>query len=74
MTAVKEGTQFHEELRESVRNVCSKYPDSYWRELDAKSAYPEEFVNEITKNGFLAALIPEEYGGSVLELQKLLLY
>ena len=35
MTAVKEGTQFHEELRESVRNVCSKYPDAYWRELDA---------------------------------------
>lgn len=66
MTAVKENTQFHEELRESVRNVCSKYPDAYWRELDAKSAYPEEFVNEITRHGFLAALIPEEYGGSGL--------
>lgn len=58
--------QFHEELRQSVRNVCSKYPDTYWRELDAKLAYPEEFVNEITRNGFLAALIPEEYGGSGL--------
>ena len=46
--------------------MCSKYPDAYWRELDAKLAYPEEFVNEITKNGFLAALIPEEYGGSGL--------
>ena len=68
MTAVtlKENTQFHEELRQSVRTVCSKFPDSYWRELDAKLAYPEEFVNEITKNGFLAALIPEEYGGSGL--------
>ncbi|WP_077213251.1 acyl-CoA dehydrogenase family protein [Bacillus dakarensis] len=67
MTAtVKDNTQFHEELRQSVRAVCSKYPDSYWRELDAKLAYPEEFVNEITKNGFLAALIPEEYGGSGL--------
>ena len=53
-------------MRQSVRAVCSKYPDSYWRELDAKLAYPEEFVNEITQNGFLAALIPEEYGGSGL--------
>lgn len=58
--------QFHEELRQSVRAICSKYPDPYWRELDAKQAYPEEFVNEITRNGFLAALIPEEYGGSGL--------
>lgn len=56
----------HEELRQSIRSVCSKYPDSYWRELDSKQAYPEEFVNEITKNGFLAALIPEKYGGSEL--------
>jgi acyl-CoA dehydrogenase len=65
-TRVQEMIQFHEELRQSVRAVCSKYPDSYWRELDAKLAYPEEFVNEITKSGFLAALIPEEYGGSGL--------
>lgn len=63
---VEEKIQFHEELRQSVRAICSKYPDSYWRELDAKQAYPEEFVNEITRNGFLAALIPEEYGGSGL--------
>ncbi|MCK1983548.1 MULTISPECIES: acyl-CoA dehydrogenase family protein [Peribacillus] len=68
MTASTEkvNTQFHDELRQSVRNVCSKYPDSYWRELDARLAYPDEFVNEITRNGFLAALIPEEYGGSGL--------
>jgi acyl-CoA dehydrogenase len=65
-SSVKENIQFHEELRQSVRLVCSRYPDSYWRELDAKLAYPEEFVNEITSSGFLAALIPEEYGGSGL--------
>lgn len=65
-TSVNEKMQFHEELRQSVRAICSKYPDPYWRELDAKQAYPEEFVNEITRNGFLAALIPEEYGGSSL--------
>lgn len=63
---VEEKLQFHEELRQSVRAICSKFPDTYWRELDAKQAYPEEFVNEITRNGFLAALIPEEYGGSGL--------
>lgn len=63
---LKEKMQFHQELRESVRAVCSKFPDEYWRELDRKLAYPEEFVNEITRNGFLAALIPEEYGGSGL--------
>lgn len=63
---LKEKLQFHQELRESVRAVCSKFPDEYWRELDRKLAYPEEFVNEITRNGFLAALIPEEYGGSGL--------
>lgn len=64
--SVQEKIKFHEELRESVRNVCNKFPDAYWRELDAQLAYPEEFVNEITENGFLAALIPEEYGGSGL--------
>jgi acyl-CoA dehydrogenase len=62
----QETLEFHEELRHSVRNVCRKFPDSYWRELDASEEYPEEFVNEITRNGFLAALIPEEYGGSGL--------
>jgi acyl-CoA dehydrogenase len=62
----RDKTHFHEGLRKSVRNVCSKYPGSYWRELDSKLEYPERFVNEITKNGFLAALIPEEYGGSGL--------
>ncbi|MFA1710092.1 acyl-CoA dehydrogenase family protein [Peribacillus frigoritolerans] len=65
-TSVMGNIKFHDELRQSVRSVCSKYPDSYWREIDAKGAYPEEFVNEITRNGFLAALIPEEFGGSGL--------
>ena len=65
-TRIKADVEFHKELRESVRNACKKYPDAYWRELDANLAYPEEFVNEITRLGFLAALIPEEYGGSGL--------
>ena len=48
------------ELRESIRRICAKYPLSYWAELDEKSAYPTEFVKELTEGGFLAALIPEE--------------
>ena len=44
------------ELRESVRRVCARYPGAYWRGLDAKSAYPTEFIKELTDSGFLAAL------------------
>ncbi len=60
--------QFHEELRQSVRAICKDFPDEYWRKLDAEQAYPEEFVSALTEAGFLAALIPEEYGGSGLSL------
>ncbi len=59
---------FHEELRQSVRAVCKNYPDEYWRELDVTNSYPEAFVDALTKAGFLAALIPEEYGGSGLSI------
>lgn len=51
------------ELREGVRKLCSKYPGKYWREREDRSEYPSDFVNELTKAGYLAALIPEEYGG-----------
>ena len=57
------------ELRDSVRRVCAGYPGSYWRDKDARSEYPTEFVQEMTKAGYLAALIPEEYGGSGLPLR-----
>jgi acyl-CoA dehydrogenase len=60
--------QFHDELRQSIRAICKDFPDEYWRELDREQAYPEEFVNALTESGFLAALIPEEYGGSGLSL------
>ncbi|KMY44492.1 acyl-CoA dehydrogenase [Bacillus sp. FJAT-27916] len=66
----KEQAKFHDELRQSVCSICAKYPDEYWRKLDAELAYPEEFVDDITKNGFLAALIPEEYGGSGLGMME----
>lgn len=61
-------TAFHQELRQSVRSICKKYPDTYWRELDERRAYPEDFVNELSQTGFLGALIPEEYGGSGLSV------
>jgi len=51
-----------------VRALCANYPGAYWRELDAKRAYPEAFVNELTEAGYLAALVPEEFGGSGLPL------
>ena len=57
------------ELRESVRKICEKYPGAYWRGLEDEQAYPTEFVNELTEGGFLASLIPEEYGGSGLPLR-----
>ncbi|SFB02647.1 acyl-CoA dehydrogenase [Lentibacillus halodurans] len=53
-------------IRQSVRLLCSKFPESYWRETDEKKAYPEEFIQTLTKEGWLSVLIPEEYGGSGL--------
>jgi acyl-CoA dehydrogenase len=57
------------EIRESVRRICADFPGSYWRELDEKEAYPSDFVKAMTEAGFLAALIPEEYGGAGLPLR-----
>src|SRR5436305_3709309 len=56
-------------IRESVRALCANFPGDYWRRLDRERAYPEEFVAALTKAGFLAALIPEEYGGSGLTMR-----
>jgi len=56
------------QIRESVRALCAKFPGEYWRALDRERAYPTEFVGALTEAGFLAALIPEEYGGSGLSM------
>jgi len=56
----------HQDLRRAVRDLCKAFPDSYWRDLDRERAYPEAFVRALTDAGYLAALIPEEYGGSGL--------
>src|SRR5471030_2380890 len=54
------------DIRESVRALCAKYPGEYWRALDRERGYPTKFVAALTEAGYLAALIPEEYGGSGL--------
>ncbi|WP_424139565.1 acyl-CoA dehydrogenase family protein [Roseomonas chloroacetimidivorans] len=59
----------YKEIRESVRRVCANFPAEYWRKLDEDEAYPTEFINALTEAGFLAALIPEEYGGTGLPLR-----
>jgi hypothetical protein len=56
------------DIRAGVRALCAKFPGEYWRALDRERAYPTEFVAALTKAGYLAALIPEEYGGSGLNL------
>jgi acyl-CoA dehydrogenase len=55
-------------IREAVRALCADFPGEYWRALDRERAYPEKFVAALTQAGFLAALIPEEYGGSGLTM------
>ncbi|NKE68596.1 acyl-CoA dehydrogenase [Ramlibacter sp. RBP-2] len=57
------------EIRESVRRICAGFPGAYWRGLEEREAYPTEFVQALTKAGFLGALIPEEYGGAGLPLR-----
>jgi len=56
-------------IRDSVRALCAEFPAEYWRETDRNREYPTKFVDAMTKAGFLAALIPEEYGGSGLGLR-----
>jgi len=56
-------------IRAAVRALCARFPGEYWRALDRERAYPTEFVRALTEAGFLAALIPEEYGGSGLTMR-----
>ena len=53
-------------IRDGVRELCQRFPDGYWRELDRAGAYPDAFVKALSEGGWLAALIPEEYGGTGL--------
>src|SRR2546422_9501672 len=53
----------HQEIRDAVRALCRQFPDEYLRKVDEQKAYPEKFVDALMEAGWLAAMIPEEYGG-----------
>jgi acyl-CoA dehydrogenase len=63
-------SETHPEIRDSVRALCADFPGEYWRLCDRDRAYPTEFVKTLTAAGFLAVLIPEEYGGSGLGISE----
>jgi len=58
----------YDEIRDAIRALCAEFPGDYHRKVDEERRYPEEFVNALTKDGWMAALIPEQYGGSGLGL------
>ena len=58
----------YQDIRDAVRALCAQFPDEYHRKVDEKRGYPEEFVDALTKAGWMAALIPQEYGGSGLSM------
>ena len=60
--------EHYPEIRDAVRALCAQYDSAYWQKIDEDRAYPEAFVEALTKAGWMAALIPEEYGGSGLSL------
>lgn len=59
-------TQEQVQIRDEIRKVCGDFPDAYWREIDRKKDYPDAFVRKLSELGWLAALIPEEFGGTGL--------
>ncbi len=65
---IKTDSDQYQEIRDAVRALCAQYPDEYHRRIDEQRAYPEAFVDALTKAGWMAALIPQEYGGSGLGL------
>jgi len=65
---IKHTADEHQEIRDAVRALCAAFPDEYHRKIDEKRGYPEAFVDALTKAGWLAAMIPQEYGGSGLGL------
>jgi alkylation response protein AidB-like acyl-CoA dehydrogenase len=58
----------HQDIRDGVAKLCTRFPGAYWRELDQRRGYPTEFVQALTDAGYLAAMIPSEYGGTGLPL------
>ncbi|WP_322062459.1 acyl-CoA dehydrogenase family protein [Paraburkholderia sp. J63] len=65
---MNDATDQYQDIREAVRDLCSQFPAEYFRKIDEERGYPEAFVDALTKAGWLAALIPQEFGGSGLGL------
>ena len=65
---MKRLSENHQDVRDAVRALCKEFDSPYWQKVDEERAYPEAFVDALTKAGWMAALIPEEYGGSGLSL------
>src|SRR5687768_4506126 len=65
---MKHAQDNYQDIRDAVRSLCGEFPDEYHRKVDEERAYPEAFVDALTKAGWLAALIPQEYGGTGLGL------
>jgi acyl-CoA dehydrogenase len=65
---MKHAQDNYQDIRDAVRSLCAEFPDEYHRKVDEERAYPEAFVDALTRAGWLAALIPQEYGGSGLGL------
>ena len=61
-------TDKYQDIRDAVRALCAEFPDAYFRQIDEQRGYPEAFVDALTRAGWMAALIPQEYGGSGLGL------
>lgn len=61
-------TASYPEIQEEVAKLCADFPGDYWRKLDGTHTYPTEFLRAPTQGGYLAVLIPKEYGGSGLQL------
>ncbi|MEX0804780.1 MAG: acyl-CoA dehydrogenase family protein [Candidatus Binatia bacterium] len=59
-------TPDQQQIRDEIKRVCKEFPDAYWREIDSKKEYPDAFVRKLSELGWLAALIPEEFGGTGL--------
>src|SRR5436853_649081 len=71
MTQAAEPDEFqdqYKDIRDAVAKLCAQFPGEYWRKLDRQMVYPSEFVDALTKAGYLSVLIPEEYGGAGLKL------
>jgi alkylation response protein AidB-like acyl-CoA dehydrogenase len=68
MPRVAQDDSSYADIRASVRKLCEQFPGEYWRKLDREAAYPQGFIDALTESGFLAALIPEDFGGAGLPL------